>query len=56
MYQLILIAFYVVSVSTVPCVVFIQVEIGFHTVPHFKAPVNGIMEPRGPEHGGIFIL
>ena len=31
------------------------VEVEVHTVPHFKAPVNGKVEPRGPEHGGIFI-
>ena len=30
-------------------------EIEVHKVPHFKAPVNDKVEPRGPEHGGIFI-
>ena len=29
------------------------VEVEVHTVPHFKAAVNGKVEPRGPEHGGI---
>ena len=32
----------------------VEVEVG--TVPNFKAPVNGEVEPRGPEHGGISIL
>ena len=32
------------------------VEVEVHTVPHFKAPVNGKVEPRGLEHGGIFIF
>ena len=27
-----------------------------YTVPHFKAPVNSKLEPRGQEHGCIFIL
>ena len=31
-------------------------KIEVHTVLHFKAPVNIKLEPRGPEHGGIFIL
>ena len=34
----------------------VPVEVEVHTVPHFKAPVNGKVDPRGPEHGGIFIL
>ena len=31
-------------------------EIKVHSVPHFKAPINVKVEPRGPEHGDIFIL
>ena len=31
-------------------------EVEVHTVPHFKAPVNGKVEPRVPVHGGIFIF
>ena len=31
-------------------------EVEVNTVPHFKALVNGKVEPRGQEHGGIFIL
>ena len=34
----------------------VQVEVEAHTVPHLKAPVNGKVEPRGLEHGGILIL
>ena len=26
------------------------VEVEVHTVPHFKAPVNSKVEPRGPVH------
>ena len=33
----------------------VPVEVKLHTVPHFKAPINGKVEPRRPEHGGIFI-
>ena len=32
------------------------IEIEIHTVPHFKAPVNSKLDPKGKEHGGIFIL
>ena len=32
------------------------VKVEVYTVPHFKASVNGKLEPRGPEHGGIFSL
>ena len=31
------------------------VEVEVHTVPHFKGSVNGKVEPRKPEDGGIFI-
>ena len=34
----------------------VPVEVEVHTVPHFKAPVNCKVEPRGPEHGGILIF
>ena len=33
----------------------VPVEVEVHTVPHFKAPVNGKVEPRGQEDGGISI-
>ena len=32
------------------------VEIEVHTVPYFKAPVNGKVEPRGLEPSGILVL
>ena len=31
-------------------------EYEVYTVLHFKAPVNSKLEPRGQEHGGIFML
>ena len=34
----------------------LPVEVQIYTVPHFKAQINGKVEPRGPEQGGIFIL
>ena len=34
----------------------VTVEVEVCIVPHFKAPVYCKVEPRGPEHGGIFIL
>ena len=34
----------------------VPVEAEVHTEPHFKNPVNNKLEPRGPEHGDIFIL
>ena len=30
------------------------IEIEAHTVPHFKAPVNGKVERWGQEHAGTF--
>ena len=32
------------------------VEIEVHTVPQFKAPINGEIDLLGPECGGTFIL
>ena len=32
------------------------VEAEAHTVPHFKGPVNGKVEPRGPDCAGTFII
>ena len=34
----------------------VPVEVEVYTLPHFKAPVNCKVEPRGPEHGGIFTV
>ena len=39
-----------------PFITLVPVEVEVHTVPHFKAPVNVKVEPRGPEHGDIFIF
>ena len=41
---------YVALILSVP------IEIEDYPALHFKALVNGKVEPRGPEHGGIFIL
>ena len=32
------------------------IEVEAHTVPHFKAPINGKVDLEGPECGGTFIL
>ena len=39
-----------------PCLIPVPVEIEAHTVPHFKAPVNGKIDLWEPECGGTFIL
>ena len=46
---------YIGSVHRDPNLIPVPVEVEIHTVPHFKAPVNNKLEPRGPEHGGILI-
>ena len=38
-----------------PLTITMPVEIGGHTVPHFKTPVNAKVEPGGLECGGTFM-
>ena len=46
----------IIFAHPLPFIIPVPFELEVHTVPHFKAPVNCKVEPRGPEHGGIFIL
>ena len=39
-----------------PCVIPVPVEVEAHTIPHSKAPINGNIDPWGPECGCTFIL
>ena len=41
-------------VQILPFTIFLQFEVEVHTVPHFKAPVNAIVEPGGLECSGTF--
>ena len=34
----------------------VPVDVEVHTLPHFKAPINGKVDLWGPECGGTFIL
>ena len=37
-----------------PCLIPVPVELEAHTVPHFKAPVNGKAEGLRQDHTGTF--
>ena len=39
-----------------PFMIPVSVVVEVHTVSHFKAPVYGKEEPRGQEHGDIYIF
>ena len=36
--------------------IIVPIEVEVCTLPHFKGPVNGKVEPIGPEYGGIYIF
>ena len=44
------------NIQTKSFIIPAPIKVEVHTVPQLKAPVNGKVEPRGPEHGSILIL